>query len=820
MSDPAPFTSGPLDAEFVLIGEAPGASEASRGGAFTGPAGELLTSLLSSAGISRNRCRFENVFQFHPTANDLKPYISFNSRGQAAETRTYLKYRDALKERLSKTSANVIIPLGNIAMYALTGIHGIVKARGSIYDSTLLPGRKCIPTIHPSAALRFGQATKFLEGQRKKAVDPYVYRYWIVNDLKRALDNAAFPERRLPKRDLLVEPSMTDVRAFCNAAHGQRIIAFDIEATRGEHSEVTHIALALSSTQAISIPLVQGQQDYWPPDQEAEVWQLIAKVLEDTSVTKVAQNAVFDVSFLYRRHEIITAPIEDTMIATAILYPDFPAGLDFLVSIYCNGEPYYKDDGKQWMKNPFGSENIFREYNAKDAAVLLEILPQQLEDLDKIGNLTAYNDQKRLVYPLTYAASRGVLMNLSKLGDLREQSDKDIAALEKAWNAACRATVNPNSAPQIQQYFYTTLRHKPYIRNGRITCDDKALKRLAAKGVDEAKILLKYRAATKLKGTYLDMSFDTDNRIRCAYNPVGTEQGRISSSKNIFGTGGNQQNQPPAMKALQVADPGYILVNQDLGQAENRVVAYISGEAAMIEAFEKKIDIHRQTAAMIYGVAMEDVSEEQRDWGKRANHGLNYDLGYKSFAMYYQIEATEANHIVERYHAVYPGVREWHASIRDELNRNGRTLINCLGRRRVFKGRWNHDLFKVAYSYVPQSTVAAKMNLDGVCYLYERQDLFPEVEFLNTVHDSIQYQVPLAAGLWRVVEIIKELKKSLERPLEWRGRTFAVPVDTELGFNFNKKTMLEWKASTVESTDESRLAEGLEQYVNGSARAA
>jgi len=411
-------------------------------------------------------------------------------------------------------------------------------------------------------------------------------------------------------------------------------------------------------------------------------------------------------------------------------------------------------------------------------------------------------------------------MNLSKLGDLREQSDKDIAALEKAWNAACRATVNPNSAPQIQQYFYTTLRHKPYIRNGRITCDDKALKRLAAKGVDEAKILLKYRAATKLKGTYLDMSFDTDNRIRCAYNPVGTAQGRISSSKHIFGTGGNQQNQPPAMKALQVADPGYILVNQDLGQAENRVVAYISGEAAMIEAFEKKIDIHRQTAAMIYGVAMEDVSEEQRDWGKRANHGLNYDLGYKSFAMYYQIEATEANHIVERYHAVYPGVREWHASIRDELNRNGRTLINCLGRRRVFKGRWNHDLFKVAYSYVPQSTVAAKMNLDGVCYLYERQDLFPEVEFLNTVHDSIQYQVPLAAGLWRVVEIIKELKKSLERPLEWRGRTFAVPVDTELGFNFNKKTMLEWKASTVESTDESRLAEGLEQYVNGSAQAA
>jgi DNA polymerase I-like protein with 3'-5' exonuclease and polymerase domains len=104
-------------------------------------------------------------------------------------------------------------------------------------------------------------------------------------------------------------------------------------------------------------------------------------------------------------------------------------------------------------------------------------------------------------------------------------------------------------------YFYVTLGHKPYLsKDGEVTCDEKALKRLSRKGIVEAEILLHYRKLTKMYGTYFEMQFDEDGRFRCSYNPVGTEQGRISSSKNIFGTGGNGQNLPEEMRELMMAD--------------------------------------------------------------------------------------------------------------------------------------------------------------------------------------------------------------------------------------------------------------------------
>ena len=127
--------------------------------------------------------------------------------------------------------------------------------------------------------------------------------------------------------------------------------------------------------------------------------------------------------------------------------------------------------------------------------------------------------------------------------------------------------------------------------------------------------------------------------------------------------------------------------------------------------------------------------------------------------------------------------------------------------------RQGHELFKVAYSYCPQSTVAEKMNQDGVLFIYDRQDLFPEVQFLNTIHDSIRYQVPLSVGYERIIEVIKAVKASLEKPITWRGQSFSIPADTELGFSYNKKTMVEWKAHYVDNTHDDKLAEELEIYV-------
>jgi DNA polymerase-1 len=790
------YTAGSPHEKIAFIGEAPGAEEERCGGAFVGKAGQLLTELLQHAGINRSQCYFDNVFQFRPPRSDVTPFLRVQDN-KTRESPEYHESKENLRQRLANSNANVIVALGNVPLYALTGKTNVTKQRGSILESTLLPGRKVIPVIHPSAALR-----------------EFLFRYYIVNDLTRVRKEAESPDIKILNRNLVLNPSMNDVEDFIARCRTLPRIAYDIEV---KGMELSHLAIASESDFAMCIPFVNGLEDYWSPDQEAHIMCLVADLMQDTGVEKIGQNLSFDATFLYSKYNIVGTPLQDTMIAAGILYPDFPKGLDFLVAQYCDGEPYYKDDGKEWFKNPFGSEEIFRRYNAMDAAVLMEIFPSQEEELKKQGNYQAYLSQKALLHPLVYAGNKGIQMDVEAMAEESKQCAKNIDRLQAELNEVSGRELNPNSPKQLKEYFYIEKKQRAYTKNGNITVDDKALKRMSAKGLKEADIILELRKERKMQGTYYEMKLDPDNRLRCSFNPVGTAQGRISSSKTIRGTGANLQNQPWQMNALMKADPDHILVNQDLGQAENRVVAFVSGEHKMMKAFEEGIDIHTQTASMIYEVPPEDISKDQRDWGKRANHGLNYDLGYRSFALYYQITEKESKHIVERYHHIYKGVREWHATVREELSRNNKTLINCFNRKRTFLDRWGHDLFKVAYSYIPQSTIAELMNTYGVCFLYERQDLFPEVQFLNTIHDSIRYQIPLDVGTHRIVEIISRVKESLEHELEWRGKTFSIPVDTEMGFTFNKNTMIEWKASKVDGQTPESLAKELEAYVEKNA---
>jgi len=224
------------------------------------------------------------------------------------------------------------------------------------------------------------------------------------------------------------------------------------------------------------------------------------------------------------------------------------------------------------------------------------------------------------------------------------------------------------------------------------------------------------------------------------------------------------------------------------------MVAYIAPEPAMIEAFESGRDIHRQTAALIFGKPMEEISDEdgscaigggdhsERFWGKKANHGLNYDLGFKTFAFYYEIAEAEAKFIVDRYHNAYPGVRRYHQWVRDKLSKD-RILTNLFGWNRLFLDQWGDQLWKVAYSFIPQSSIAAVLNRYGIIEPYYER--IP-VEYLNNVHDSIWFQKRVSDGWLEHARCLMQLKKSMERQLTWGNFTFTIPVDTEIGLNFGK----------------------------------
>ena len=150
------------------------------------------------------------------------------------------------------------------------------------------------------------------------------------------------------------------------------------------------------------------------------------------------------------------------------------------------------------------------------------------------------------------------------------------------------------------------------------------------------------------------------------------------------------QNIPHSLLKYFLFDKDYIGYRIDLSQAENRIVAYVGNISQMIEAFENGIDVHKLTGSLIFQKPVEEITDEdgtcalgdgthsERFWAKKANHGLNYDLGYRSFALLYELQEREAMWIVDRYHMAYPGVRNNYHALVKRLLREGRTIENLM----------------------------------------------------------------------------------------------------------------------------------------------
>lgn len=766
-------SEGQLTAKIALVGEAPGADEEKRMKPFVGPAGQLLDEMLTSIGLPRRDCLITNVVKLRPPGNEISHFINLEKKPPVL-TDTYKQGVQELRAELEQSKANVIVALGNVPLYTLTGKLGITKWRGSVLESTLLPGRKVVACIHPSAALRM-----------------YLWRRLIAHDLNRSLVESHTPDIDLPNPDLYVSPTFEESCEYIEKCHKAQLVGLDIEVI---NRQVYCLSLAPTTYEAISIPFVRNKQEFYTEQEETEIWYRIGKLLEDHAVTKVLQNAMFDVSFLLERYGIKTAPLHDAMVAQKILFPDYPVGLDFIASTRTR-YPYYKDEGKQWNKLAM-DDILFGQYNAKDALICREAIEGQLDELQKTGNRDTYNRQMSLIPPLLCVQSHGIRVDHNRLNSAKQEAEVEIAKCEEELAKRIGRPINLASPKQLQQLFYIEMGLPMYRgKSGGPTTDDDALKRLARKGIVEASIIQRHRHYNKLRGTYFGMVYDEDGRFRGSINVVGTKTGRISSGKTIFGTGGNMQNQPPEMDDFFVADDECILVDIDLSQAENRIVAYLAQEETMIHAFETEQDVHSLTGALISGLSYEEVKRQHKEdipsplgsgdktwrfWGKKCNHGLNYGLGYKKFSLVTELPENEGKAIHAKYHAVYPGVRNvFHALVQEQL-RNGRTITNLLGRKRRFLDRWGDDLFQDAYAQIPQSTVADILWDYGVNYVYNAEIMRP-VTIINIVHDSLKLQLPLSLGHVQIQHLLSLIAKTMEHPLRHKSVEFVIPCDVKMG---------------------------------------
>jgi len=800
---------GSPDAGIILVGEQPGQKEVRHRIPFIGPAGRELDENLHAAGISRNDCYLTNVIK--DLDKSINSYIDL-SKKDAHVSKEAREYLNLLKEELSFHKANVIVAVGNIALWALTGRKGITNWRGSILESTILPDRKVIPIIHPSTII--------------PPKNQYLHKYLLVNDLVKARRESEYPDIRITPRNCIIEPNyetcVNYLHQLWHMGQAGNVIDLDIEVIG---KEMTCISLAHCEHEAISIPFEKHDGPYFDIDQEATLLRLIAKIVEDPEIALAGQNFCFDIDYLLLKFGMIPrGPLYCTMIAQKIIMPDFRAGLDFITSIHTD-IPYYKAEGKQWMKIG-GSYRQFWHYNAMDAVATAASRESQLTIIHRQDNTETLSRKLKSMYPYLDMMQRGILVDREGFDAERTKTETAISETEEELYSVAGYRFNYASPQQVMHHLHEVLGLKPYhkrTQKGWVpSSDEDAMKRHSRNGVKEAKLIMELRRLAKRKGTYLDPKMiREDGRVTTQYKPHGTATGRPSSSIPIIWPGAALQQWPHDLLSYLIPDPGYIFYSFDLSQIENRIVAYVGRIPSMIDAFESGKDVHRLTAGLIFGIRPNEVSDEagstqlgdgrhsQRDFGKKANHSLNYDYGYKNFALKYEIQERDAKWIVERYHEVYPEVRSgYHEMVKAQL-RDGRTLTNLYGRQRRFMDRWGDQLFKDAYAHIPQSTTADKMDEEGLNYIYYNQDLFRPIQLLNIIHDSEGFQIPISTPWHRQAEMLQLIKESLETPLRWGSLEFVVPADLTMGLTLNKDDGTEikhnkWPNSTEELANKLR----------------
>lgn len=298
----------------MFVGEAPSDEEVMKGQPFVGPAGRVFSSMMRSAGLERDDYAITNVFDEQAPDNDLEKAGWFKDEARV----------NAALERLAaevvRAQPNVIVPMGGTALWAFTGQKAITNYRGAVTPATrVVEGAKLLPTMHPAFVLR-----------------SWHWLSMVVGDLVKAAREADIgPKITYPKVQILVEPTLDDIRRFVPEALASEKLSVDIETGWGQ---ITSIQFAPRPDLAMSIPFVdlrKPSRSYWPtPGQEFSAWRLVEEMLT-SPVPKVGQNFMYDIFWLYNKHGIGVRNYRyDTRLRHKTLYPELPADLANMSASY------------------------------------------------------------------------------------------------------------------------------------------------------------------------------------------------------------------------------------------------------------------------------------------------------------------------------------------------------------------------------------------------------------------------------------------------------------------------------------------------------
>jgi DNA polymerase-1 len=720
-----------------------------------------------------------------------------------------------------KTAAKLLKEFGSVEELLLNAekVTGKIKDK-IIANKDLAILSKKLATIDINVPIQFDEEKYRIENFDKQLLTELFreleFRSLAVSILGKAEENTLFA--------LEENPVKKETKAVAPVAESYKVADHDIKNTSHEYqlvqtdSEIKNLIALLEKTEmisfdtettgidanqaelvGISFSIEPNKAYYIPIDEDQKKAQIqidqFKSILENPTKKFIGQNIKYDMLMMSWYGVQMPTPFFDTMIAHYLLEPDQRHKLDYLSEAYLNYKMVPIEDliGKKGitqgsMRN-VGLEEI-KEYAGEDADVTLQLYSILSKDIENENLKDLINNiELPLVKVLKDIEFEGVRIDPDFLRNYSKVLEDQIRKSEKAIYEKCGTRFNIASPKQVGEVLFEKLK-LPYrwkkTGSNQFSTDDEKLTELA-KDFEVVNDIQEYRKLAKLKSTYVDslplMVNPKTGRVHSSFNQARAATGRLSSENP------NLQNIPikneagrEIRKAFVPRNEDHIIVSADYSQIELRLIAEISNEEAMLDAFIKNQDIHRATAAKVYGVPYDEVNSDQRRNAKTVNFSILYGAGATNISRQLGIKQSEAKELIENYFNQYKGLRKYMNETVESARSKG-YVMTYMGRKRVLRDidsknsliRSNAE--RIAINTPIQGTAADLIKM-AMIKIHSR--LFNEglqSKMILQVHDELVFDV-LKSEKAKVEELVLyEMKHAIPN--------LKVPIDVGIGHGEN-----------------------------------
>ena len=580
------------------------------------------------------------------------------------------------------------------------------------------------------------------------------------------------------------------IKLFMANLMKQTSVCFDTETTglNPLTAELIGIAFSWGAQKGFYIPFPENK------DKAQKTIELLRPFFEAEHIEKIGQNLKYDIKVLHKYNITVKGKYFDTMLAHYLINPDMRHNMDILAETYLNYTPVsitalIGKKGKDQLSMRDVPLEQLTEYAVEDADITFQLAQHFRPELTAAKTEELFNDiEIPLLFVLADMELEGINLNKGYLQSLSSDLDSDIKTLAEKIYKAAGEEFNIASPKQLGEILFYKLKlvSKPKkTKTGQFSTAEEVLSYLA-KDHKIIQDILEYRSYAKLKSTYVDalpeQIEESTGRVHTDYMQTVATTGRLSSnSPNLQNIPIRTERGRQVRKAFVPRNADYILLAADYSQIELRIIAALSEETTMIEAFKNGEDIHTSTASKVFNVPLNEVSREQRSNAKTVNFGIIYGVSAFGLSNQTDLTRTQAKELIETYYKTYPKLRNYISEQIDFARDNG-YVQTVLGRRRYLKDiNAGNSIVRSASERnavnAPIQGSAADIIKMAMIKIHKKlKESNYKTKMLLQVHDELVFDVYKAE--------LTEIKTLIKHEME-NVYSLSVPLEVEIGTGEN-----------------------------------